>query len=120
MNVSHCLSFTSPTQDPALQRAGIADAQLQKLAAQRLMAVIVSVLSSFTFVPQDLALQQAGLSESTLKKLAANRLTNPRDVLATLPLDLMELLDQPMPAIEALLRLVGLLLQFLSAVPSIV
>jgi hypothetical protein len=43
-------------------------------------------------------LRHAGIHQATLLKLAASRLMTPRDVLAQPPMDLMEMLDQSMPA----------------------
>ena len=43
-------------------------------------------------------MRHAGIDQATLLRLAASRLMSPRDVLAQPPMDLMEMLDQPMPA----------------------
>lgn len=43
-------------------------------------------------------MRHAGIHQATLLKLAASRLMTPRDVLAQPPMDLMEMLDQSMPA----------------------
>lgn len=68
------------------------------LAACARAVVIRSPLCS----AQDPALRRAGIDESMLHKLAARRLVTPRDVLAQLPMDLMETLDEPMPAGSAI------------------